>query len=170
MGAIAVQERAVAGTLFGSGAGTERPAGTASETSVLVPFDTTQVTSKANRSNPKAGGPSHPLAAGAHPPAVAFSSKDHGADAGDTPPARREAEPAHPPTVRRLTPREAERLQGFPDDYTKIPWRGKPASKCPDGPRYRALGNSMAVNVMSWIGQRIQVVDELLAALKEEAA
>ena len=60
--------------------------------------------------------------------------------------------------VRRLTPLEAERLQGFPDDYTRIPYRGKPAGKCPDGPRYKALGNSMAVNCMSWIGERIEVV------------
>ncbi|MBD5647969.1 MAG: DNA cytosine methyltransferase [Desulfovibrio sp.] len=54
--------------------------------------------------------------------------------------------------VRRLTPRECERLQGFPDDYTDVPFRGKPAA---DGPRYRALGNSMAVPVMRWIGERI---------------
>jgi DNA (cytosine-5)-methyltransferase 1 len=58
--------------------------------------------------------------------------------------------------VRRLTPRECERLQGFPDDYTLIPYRGKPAA---DGPRYKALGNSMAVPVMRWIGQRLQAVD-----------
>jgi DNA (cytosine-5)-methyltransferase 1 len=57
--------------------------------------------------------------------------------------------------VRRLTPREAERLQGFPDDWTLIPWRGKPADQCPDGPRYKALGNSMAVPCMAWIGKRI---------------
>lgn len=60
--------------------------------------------------------------------------------------------------VRRLTPRECERLQGFPDDYTLIPWRGKFAS---DGPRYKALGNSMAVPVMAWIGQRIAMVEAL---------
>jgi DNA (cytosine-5)-methyltransferase 1 len=58
-------------------------------------------------------------------------------------------------TVRRLTPRECERLQGFPDDYTAIPWRKKPAADCPDGPRYKALGNSWAVPVVRWIGQRI---------------
>jgi len=58
-------------------------------------------------------------------------------------------------TVRRLTPRECERLQGFPDDYTAIPWRKKPVEDCPDGPRYKALGNSMAVNCMEWIGERI---------------
>lgn len=57
--------------------------------------------------------------------------------------------------VRRLTPTEAERLQGFPDGQTKIPWRGKGAEDCPDGPRYKALGNSMAVPVMRWIGARI---------------
>jgi DNA (cytosine-5)-methyltransferase 1 len=58
-------------------------------------------------------------------------------------------------TVRRLTPKECERLQGFPDDYTLIPWRKKAAGDCPDGPRYKALGNSMAVNCMEWIGERI---------------
>jgi DNA (cytosine-5)-methyltransferase 1 len=58
--------------------------------------------------------------------------------------------------VRRLTPVECERLQGFPDNYTNIPWRKKPASECPDGPRYKALGNSWAVPVVAWIGQRIQ--------------
>lgn len=63
--------------------------------------------------------------------------------------------------VRRLTPRECERLQGFPDDWTKIPYRGKPAEKCPDGPRYKAIGNSMAVPVMRWLGERIEAVDRL---------
>ncbi len=58
--------------------------------------------------------------------------------------------------VRRLTPVECERLQGFPGNYTAIPWRKKPADECPDGPRYKALGNSMAVPVMAWIGKRIQ--------------
>ena len=62
-------------------------------------------------------------------------------------------------TVRRLTPRECERLQGFPDDYTLIPWRKKAAGDCPDGPRYKALGNSMAVNCMAWIGERIAAVE-----------
>jgi len=61
-------------------------------------------------------------------------------------------------TVRRLTPRECERLQGFSDDYTLTPHRGKPAA---DGPRYKALGNSMAVPVMRWIGERIAMVDKL---------
>ncbi|HGN2936748.1 TPA: DNA cytosine methyltransferase [Pseudomonas aeruginosa] len=57
--------------------------------------------------------------------------------------------------VRRLTPRECERLQGVPDDYTLIPWRGKPAEECPDGPRYKAIGNSKAVPVVRWIGRRL---------------
>lgn len=61
--------------------------------------------------------------------------------------------------VRRLTPKECERLQGFPDDYTKIPYRKKDADDCPDGPRYKALGNSMAVPVMRWIGERINQAD-----------
>jgi DNA (cytosine-5)-methyltransferase 1 len=60
--------------------------------------------------------------------------------------------------VRRLTPRECERLQGFPDDYTLVPYRGKPAA---DGPRYKALGNSMAVPVMRWIGERIAKMEAL---------
>ena len=61
--------------------------------------------------------------------------------------------------VRRLTPRECERLQGFPSDWTKIPYRGKPADECPDGPRYKAIGNSMAVPVMRWIGERIAMAE-----------
>lgn len=58
-------------------------------------------------------------------------------------------------SVRRLMPVECERLQGFPDNHTLISWRGKEATECPDGPRYRAIGNSMAVPVMRWIGERI---------------
>jgi DNA (cytosine-5)-methyltransferase 1 len=64
-------------------------------------------------------------------------------------------------SVRRLTPTECERLQGFPDGFTQIPWRNKPAENCPDGPRYKALGNSMAVPVMRWIGERIQAVEAI---------
>lgn len=63
--------------------------------------------------------------------------------------------------VRRLTPTECERLQGFPDDFTRIPWRNRDAGNCPDGPRYKTLGNSMAVNCMRWIGQRIEMVEAL---------
>jgi DNA (cytosine-5)-methyltransferase 1 len=96
-----------------------------------IPFDTTQITSPANYSKPQAGDPCHPLAAGAHAPAVIQTMQ-----------------------VRRLTPVECERLQGFPDNYTNIPWRKKDES--PDGPRYKALGNSWAVPVVRWIGRRIQ--------------
>lgn len=236
-----------------------------------VTFDTTQITSPANRSNPKPGDPCHTLAKGAAPPlitfghqegqrfahsevatnpltanqtqAVAFSAKDHGADASDevAPTLRAggadkshansgnwmavafhetgatlkgatlkggSGERGHPdpsdgnghnivgvttafkigqgakahgmgleeecaPTlgaadsgtqrapgilkamqVRRLTPRECERLQGFPDDYTLIPYRNKQAA---DGPRYKALGNSMARPVMRWIGEQLDL-------------
>lgn len=246
---------------------------------VPIPFDTTQITSAANWSDPKAGDPCHPLAAGAHAPAIAwgissdcldrsgegtggtpaeraglgiveecspalrakrpnaiafnarqdtdvygdvagtldsgepqaqaiaFSSKDYGADAGDLAPTlramnhdgshanaggqvavawsimpqnsgrdykAREVDVAQPlmaggpvggnqggdyiqnaTGVRRLTPRECERLQSFPDDFTLIPWRGRPAEECPDGPRYRALGNSMNAEVMAWLGGRL---------------
>ena len=108
---------------------------------------------------------------------TAFSCKDHGADAGDIAPTLRAmghdgshanaggqvavslrgresgASAELTSAVRRLTPRECERLQGFPDDYTLVSYRGKPAA---DGPRYKAIGNSMAVPVMRWIGERIQ--------------
>jgi DNA (cytosine-5)-methyltransferase 1 len=71
----------------------------------------------------------------------------------------------HSMAIRRLTPKECERLQGFPDDWTKIPYRNKDADQCPDGPRYKACGNSMAVPVMRWIGQRIQYVENLMKEL-----
>jgi DNA (cytosine-5)-methyltransferase 1 len=62
-----------------------------------------------------------------------------------------------PWAVRRLTPIECERLQAFPDGWTDIPWRGR--ANAPDGLRYKALGNSMAVNVIRWIGRRIELVE-----------
>jgi DNA (cytosine-5)-methyltransferase 1 len=218
-----------------------------------IAFDTTQISSPDNFSNPQPGDPCHPLSASAHAPSIAFSSKDYGADAthdlaptlragGHTsshantgvPPAivmtvpidmrqasrgatmtnnrsanssggapgtgiGEDGDPSpmlstsHPPAVivalrgreggasaelggtvstalcasqgggdkpyvlanmavRRLTPRECERLQGFPNNHTAISWRGDIA---PDGPRYRALGNSMAVPVLRWILTRI---------------
>jgi len=79
-----------------------------------------------------------------------------GSHGGGNPPAVAQAS-----AVRRLTPTECERLQGFPDNYTQIPYRNKPAESCPDGPRYKAMGNSMAVPVMRWIGERIQMVEEI---------
>jgi len=66
--------------------------------------------------------------------------------------------------VRRLTPMECERLQGFPDGYTLIPYRGKPAA---DGPRYEAVGNSMAVDVVQWIGKRIELMETVLKEIGE---
>ena len=171
-----------------------------------VAFDTTQITSATNRSNPQPGDPCHTLAKGAHAPAVAVGADCfNGSLTGDvaaTMGTRGSSQNASGPTlltcsqqaavavalrgrdggataelgdevqnclrassgggdkphvlaalqVRRLTPRECERLQGFPDDYTLIPYRNKPAA---DGPRYKALGNSWAVPVVRWIGQRI---------------
>lgn len=111
-----------------------------------VAFDLAQITSSANRTRAEPGLPASTLAK---------ASRMH---------------VAHPMAVRRLTPRECERLQGFPDDYTAIPWRGRPADQCPDGPRYKALGNSMAVPVMAWIGQRIQAVEDAISSITRDAA
>jgi DNA (cytosine-5)-methyltransferase 1 len=195
-----------------------------------IPFDTTQLTHPANRSSPQPGDPRHPLAAGAHPPAVALGFNwQNGGGYGTAhdglgitedgiPPLSRSQVPAvtalgrvthaltanghdasedgtgrGTPTVvapcldadmakkwgngqwvnqwqnvlaeqarmavgvRRLTPRECERLQGFPDDWTLI--ETKPGKWAADGPRYKALGNSMAVPVMFWLGRRIAQVD-----------
>lgn len=69
----------------------------------------------------------------------------------------------HTMAIRRLTPKECERLQGFPDDWTKIHYHKNGKSKeCPDGPRYKACGNSMAVPVMRWIGERIEKIEKML--------
>ena len=199
-------------------------------------FDPNQITSSSNRSQPTPG-LCHTLPASSRAP-IAFSCKDHGADAGEIAPTLRamgpgashanaggqvavcitgeithtlraegfdasedgtgrgqpivahaiqagalRTNPASGPdgvgvqadhaytlearaevqavqvasAVRRLTPRECERLQGFPDDYTLIPWRGKPAEECPDGPRYKAIGNSKAIPVVRWIGRRLML-------------
>lgn len=172
---------------------------------VPVPFDTTQITSASNYSNPKAGDPCHPLAAGAHAPAGAFgwqnsaaqgmavdtisptlgkskhpaelTFQERGRDGGRsleiggdvayamTAPSgggrSQERNVMQGAAVRRLMPSECEALQGFPAGYTAIPWRGKPASECPDGPRYKALGNSWAVNCARWIGRRISLVEQI---------
>jgi DNA (cytosine-5)-methyltransferase 1 len=137
-----------------------------------IPFDTTQITSAANYSRPQQGNPCHPLAAGAHAPAIAqpiVAMRESGlgywmedtvagtldANMGMSGHANRPAVMTVPQTmaVRRLTPEECEKLQGFLPGYTNIPWRNKPES--PDGPRYKALGNSWATPVVSWIGRRI---------------
>ena len=204
----------VAGTL---GSNADRASGGAP----CIAFDTTQITSKANYSNPKPGDPRHPLAAGAHAPAVAYpisADADRANSSALTPSPDAEGrvrlrdpglgigaendpmftlQATKPPAVafdlrgreggaqfegphdtanihaasggssrsyvaamqvRRLTPMECERLQGFSDGYTLVPYRGKPAA---DGPRYKSLGNSFAVPVVRWIGQRIQMVEAL---------
>tara|TARA_R110000851_G_scaffold220568_3_gene373361 strand:+ start:10905 stop:12419 length:1515 start_codon:yes stop_codon:yes gene_type:complete len=92
-----------------------------------------------------------------------------GGQAGQGYPAVRQSANAQN-VVRRLTPTECERLQGFPDDWTKIPFKGKTADECPQGHRYKALGNSMAVPVMKWLGQRIQMVDIVANDLQREEA
>jgi DNA (cytosine-5)-methyltransferase 1 len=138
----------------------------------VIAFDTTQITSKTNRSRPSSGHPSHALSQSSHAPAIAFSCKDHGNDVTEdiAPPLRAMNEidgnanaggqvaVEQRAVVRRLMPVECERLMGMPDDYTLIPYRGKPAQ---DGPRYKALGNSFAVNCIRWIAQRIALVDRL---------
>lgn len=102
-----------------------------------IPFDTTQITSKANGSNPKPGDPCHPLTRNGHPPALSTQS-----------------------LVRRLTPYECELLQGFPGNYTNVPGAS-------DSKRYKAIGNSMTRNVMHWIGKRIQQVDEVIKVISK---
>ena len=132
-----------------------------------IPFDTTQLTNPNNRSNPESGDHCHAIAAKGHPPAIAQpidfrNLRYHEGDVSGTMQSKAtggyslnyETGVQQNMAVRRLTPVECERLQGFPDNYTEIPWRGK--AETPDGPRYKALGNSMAVPVMRWIGQRIQ--------------
>lgn len=131
----------------------------------VVAFDTTQITSPQNGSNPQPGAPCHPLAAQGHPPAIAFMA-GQGAKAGGVAasdqiaPTLRASESgsnqvpslATDSAVRRLMPVECARLQGFQDDHTQITYRGKPAT---DGPQYKAYGNSMAVPVIRWILERM---------------
>jgi DNA (cytosine-5)-methyltransferase 1 len=76
---------------------------------------------------------------------------------------------APPMAVRRLTPTECLRLQGFPDGWTQIPWKGKPEDQCPDGPQYKAAGNSWAVPCARYIGERINMVEEIKDELAKKA-
>jgi len=196
----------IAGTLKA----TTKKSGTANgaeEADRLIAFDTTQITSKANRSNPLPGDPSHPIPAHVHAPAIAIQAgatrenPESGPDGvgvrqdgtSYTIEARQEVqavafdmrgreggaqmEGPHDTAnirsasggssrsyvatwaVRRLTPVECARLQGFPDDYlSQVPYRGKPPA---DGPMYKALGNSFAVNVVRVLGERIQMIDAI---------
>lgn len=143
--------------------GTGGPAGDECQNLVPVAFDTTQITSKANGSNPQPGDPCHPLTAGGHAPALAFNWQSGGDCRGLEPAETTNAlhcgqTPAalSGMAVRRLTPRECERLQAAPDDWTLVPNdRGKPMA---DGPRYRMCGNSFTATVIRWIGRRIEAV------------
>ncbi len=139
-------------------------------------FDTTHITSVHNRSNPQPGDPCHSLQASADAPALAFDCKASGRNGfsvGQVSATLRAMGHTKSHTnggghaavqvagaVRRLTPLECERLQGMPDDHTLVPHRGKPMA---DGPRYKMIGNSMAVPVIRWIGERIAAVDAVVA-------
>jgi DNA (cytosine-5)-methyltransferase 1 len=117
------------------------------EPATFLVVDTTQITHPENRCHPHAGDPCHPLAAHGHAPTLVSTSS--------------------PRQVRRLTATECELLQGFPRNYTLVPYRGKLAS---DGPRYRAIGNSFAVPVVRWIAQRMQHVEEIIIGIVERSA
>lgn len=143
-------------------------------------FDPTQVTSKGNYSQPRAGDMGHPLSAGAHPAVIAFSWKDGGQDATeDLSPTLRvgtghlehsggasTAAVLQGLTVRRMTPLEYERCFGFPDNWTLVPYRGRLAT---DTPRYRALGNSISVPDLRYIAERIEFVESVLAEQRRAA-
>ncbi len=147
-------------TMMGMNRGTGVPTLSAS-TRMAVAFDTTQITNPDNRCNPKDGDPCHPLSASAHPPAIAFSGRERG-------PEPKVGRPARPPhaieeatgaldtvkpwnvatgyAVRRLTPRECDRLMGWPEDHT---------AGFPDTVRYRMAGNGVASACAKWIGTRL---------------
>lgn len=130
---------------------------------VAIAFDTTQITSGENRCNPQPGDPCHPIPAHGHAPAIAFNARqdpdvyDGFSGPLDTDGATQAVQQGW--RVRRLMPVECERLQGFPDDYTDVPYRRRNAT--PDGPRYKALGNSKAANCVRWLGMRIAEVDAI---------
>lgn len=151
-----------------------------------VPYDLYQITAPINRQNREVGDPCHTLAKdnAAHASIVEIKEcnvyENHPADSrvkqmgdishtvsarwgtgGGNVPFVRQTE--NTMRVRRLTPVECERLQGFPDNWTQIPYGKRPKEQCPDGHRYKALGNSMAVPVMRWIGRRIALFESLKA-------
>ena len=88
------------------------------------------------------------------------AARDHSKDVAMTLRGQAEHAVSYRSTVRRLMPVETERLMGFPDNHTQIEWNGKPKEQCPDGPRYKACGNSFPVNTVRWIGKRIQQVED----------
>jgi DNA (cytosine-5)-methyltransferase 1 len=143
----------------------------ASRGGIVLPFDTTQITSKAKRSHPRAGDPCHPLAAGAHPPSVAYAIQERAesenvaagpdgagfrADVAYTLEARSRTQGVATSVPRRLTPRECERLQGLPDDWTRYGRREDgTVYEQADSTRYKQLGNAVSDPVAKWIGRRI---------------
>ena len=133
---------------------------------VVACFDETQTTSSENRST---ANPDTAVVAIRENQRgeVAESDQTNALSSGGGKPGQGYAAARVGMQVRRLTPTECERLQGFPDGYTRIAYRGKSADKCPDGPRYKALGNSMAVPVMRWIGERIQLVEDTVTESKQ---
>jgi len=88
------------------------------------------------------------------------AARDHSKDVAMTLRGQAEHAVSYQSTVRRLMPVECERLMGFPDNHTQIEWNEKSKEECPDGPRYKACGNSMPVNSMAWLGMRIQLVED----------
>ena len=135
----------------------------------IICVDPTQMTSKGNYSNPKSGDPCHPLASKGHAPLVTGSLSASGAGTERAAGQENQSDFCIPTGygVRRLTPRECERLQGFPDDWTQVPYQGKPMS---DSPRYRMLGNAVAMPVVQWILRRlkaagVETVGELFAGI-----
>ena len=141
--------------------GSGGPAG--DECQNLVPFNPGTITSPCNHSNPQPGDPCHTVVRSATAPAIAFNARQdpvaYGNTSGtlDTDAGTIAVQAKR--MIRRLTPVEVERLLGFPDGYTGGNYRGKPRS---NGPRIKLLGNSIAVNCMSWIGQRIDIVDKII--------
>lgn len=112
--------------------------------------------------------PINTMTLGGRPDPVNDARMTLGVGAGNDPQFTLQASHSHavaipPMDVRRLTPIECERLQGFPDNWSRIPWKGKSAEDCPDGPRYKACGNSMAVPVMAFIGRQIEAHRRALA-------
>ncbi len=151
----------VSPTMTRGGAPFERTGNERTECEAIVAIRTDQTGS--NGSGFNYSGAAHTLDQ-ANGQAVAF-----GGDIARTLNARHDSSPcadrgmdvvAQSMSVRRLTPTECERLMGFKDNYTAIPWRNKPAELCPDGPRYKALGNSWAINSARWVGTRIQMVED----------
>lgn len=129
----------------------------------MLPFNPTQITSKQNGDNPQWNDPCPPLSTSSRPPHVVFMSDGNSNAAIEEDlsgtlkvggePSFVAIENGSKYEVRRLTPVECERLQGFPDGWTNVEFKGKPAS---DTQRYKVLGNSIAVPVLSWIGERIE--------------